>query len=114
MGCSLGREGVSHQGILIAAFGVRGVLPRLVIHGFKRCVEKQEASRLSGKAPMSDIGKILYLVIDLTFSTDGVEGAFTQSVPLILFGNGIGAIPLRPHVLQIGRPGQQANYLKLT
>ncbi len=47
---------------------------------------------------MSDIGKILYLeVIDLTFSIDGVVGAFafTLSVPLILLGNGIGAIVVR-------------------
>jgi hypothetical protein len=47
---------------------------------------------------MSDIGKILYLeVIDLTFSIDGVVGAFafTLAVPLILLGNGIGAIVVR-------------------
>jgi hypothetical protein len=47
---------------------------------------------------MSDIGKILYLeVIDLTFSIDGVVGAFafTLSVPLILLGNGIGAVVVR-------------------
>jgi hypothetical protein len=36
-------------------------------------------------------------VIDLTFSIDGVVGAFafTLSVPLILLGNGIGAIVVR-------------------
>jgi uncharacterized protein len=47
---------------------------------------------------MSDVSKILYLeVIDSTFSIDGVLGAFafTLSVPLILFGNGIGAIIVR-------------------
>ena len=36
-------------------------------------------------------------IIDLTFSIDGVVGAFafTTSVPLILVGNGIGAIVVR-------------------
>lgn len=47
---------------------------------------------------MTDISKILYLeVIDMTFSIDGVLGAFafTLSVPLILLGNGIGAYVVR-------------------
>ena len=47
---------------------------------------------------MSDISKILYLeVIDASFSIDGVLGAFafTLSVPLILIGNGLGAVILR-------------------
>jgi len=40
----------------------------------------------------------MYLeVIDATFSIDGVIGAFafTMSVPLILIGNGIGALVVR-------------------
>ena len=47
---------------------------------------------------MSDIGKIAYLeVLDSTFSIDGVVGAFafTFSIPLILLGNGLGALVLR-------------------
>ena len=43
----------------------------------------------------SDTAKIFYLeVIDATFSIDGVLGAFafTMSVPLILLGNGLGAL----------------------
>ena len=46
----------------------------------------------------SDWSKILYLeAIDTTFSIDGVLGvfAFTLSIPLILIGNGVGAIVLR-------------------
>jgi hypothetical protein len=37
------------------------------------------------------------MVIDATFSMDGVLGAFafTLSVPLILFGNGLGALVVR-------------------
>ena len=69
-----------------------------ITHGFKRYAEEQEARILSGEAHMSDIGKILYLeVIDLTFSIDGVVGAFafTLAVPLILLGNGIGAVVVR-------------------
>ncbi len=81
------------------AFGaVVGSSAFFITHGFKRYAEEQEARLLSGETPMSDIGKILYLeVIDLTFSIDGVVGAFafTLAVPLILLGNGIGAIVLR-------------------
>jgi hypothetical protein len=81
------------------AFGaVVGSTAFFITHGFKRYAEEQEARLLSGEAHMSDIGKILYLeVIDLTFSIDGVVGAFafTLSVPLILLGNGIGAIVVR-------------------
>jgi hypothetical protein len=47
---------------------------------------------------MSDWSKILYLeAIDACFSIDGVLGAFafTLSVPLILIGNGIGAVVVR-------------------
>jgi uncharacterized protein len=81
------------------AFGaVVGSSGFFITHGFKRYAEEQEARILSGEGHMSDIGKILYLeVIDLTFSIDGIVGAFafTLSVPLILVGNGIGAIVVR-------------------
>jgi len=81
------------------AFGaVVGSSAFFITHGFKRYAEEQEARLLSGEAHMSDIGKILYLeVIDLTFSIDGVVGAFafTLAVPLILLGNGIGAVVVR-------------------
>ncbi len=81
------------------AFGaVVGSTAFFITHGFKRYAEEREAQLLSGEGHMSDIGKILYLeLIDLTFSIDGVVGAFafTLSVPLILLGNGIGAIVVR-------------------
>lgn len=81
------------------AFGaVVGSSAFFITHGFKRYAEEQESRLLSGESHMSDIGKILYLeVIDLTFSIDGVVGAFafTLAVPLILLGNGIGAIVVR-------------------
>ncbi len=69
-----------------------------ITHGFKRHAQEQEERMLSGEGQMSDIAKILYLeVIDLTFSIDGVVGAFafTLSVPLILIGNGVGAVVVR-------------------
>jgi uncharacterized protein len=69
-----------------------------ITHGFKRYAEVQEERMLNNRTSMSDIAKILYLeVIDATFSVDGVVGAFafTLSVPLILIGNGIGAIVVR-------------------
>jgi uncharacterized protein len=81
------------------AFGaVVGSSVFFITHGFKRYAEEQETRILSGEGQMSDIGKILYLeVIDLTFSIDGIVGAFafTLAVPLILIGNGIGAIVVR-------------------
>ncbi|MGE5258823.1 MAG: DUF475 domain-containing protein [Hyphomicrobiales bacterium] len=69
-----------------------------ITHGFKRYAESQEERLLYHQTAMSDIAKILYLeVIDSTFSIDGVVGAFafTLSVPLILLGNGIGAVVVR-------------------
>lgn len=67
-------------------------------HGFKEEAEKAELELTSGRNTKSDLAKIIYLeVIDLCFSIDGVVGAFafTMSVPLILLGNGIGAIVVR-------------------
>jgi hypothetical protein len=67
-----------------------------VTSGFKQNAEKQEANLIG--SGLSDISKLLYLeIIDLTFSIDGVLGAFafTLSVPLILVGNGLGAIVVR-------------------
>jgi len=69
-----------------------------VTNGFKENAEDAEAAMKSGASDMSDWAKVLFLeVIDLTFSIDGVVGAFafTTSVPLILIGNGLGAIVVR-------------------
>jgi uncharacterized protein len=81
------------------AFGaVIGSTAFFITHGFKQNAEQQEKQLASGKSKLSDMSKILYLeVIDTTFSIDGVLGAFafTLSVPLILVGNGIGALILR-------------------
>ena len=81
------------------AFGaVMGSTAFFITHGFRKFAEEQEQQVLSGEKHLSDIGKILYLeVLDTTFSIDGIVGAFafTLSVPLILLGNGIGAVVVR-------------------
>ncbi len=64
---------------------------------------------------MTDLSKILYLeIIDMTFSIDGVLGAFafTLSVPLILIGNGIGAFVVRELTLHNIERVKKYIYLK--
>lgn len=81
------------------AFGaVVGSTGFFIIHGFRQYAEKQETKLLDKKNNLSDLSKIAYLeVLDTTFSIDGVIGAFafTFAVPLILVGNGLGALVLR-------------------
>ncbi len=69
-----------------------------ISHGFKENAEKTEKQLARTSGAISDTSKIFYLmVIDATFSLDGVLGAFafTLSVPLILLGNGLGAVVVR-------------------
>jgi hypothetical protein len=57
----------------------------------------------------------MYLeVIDATFSIDGVLGAFafTLSVPLILLGNGLGAIVVRQLTIMNVKTVKKYKYLK--
>jgi len=86
------------RGNPLMAFGiVVGSTAFFITHGFKENAAKMEEELVKGGG-LSDISKILYLeVIDATFSIDGVLGAFafTLSVPLILLGNGLGAIVVR-------------------
>lgn len=81
------------------AFGaVVGSTAFFITHGFKQNAEQREKQLLKNSRGLSDLSKILYLeVIDTTFSIDGVLGAFafTLSVPLIIIGNGLGAVVLR-------------------
>lgn len=81
---------------LMAFSAVLGSTAFFITHGFKQNAEQHEKDLK--KKGMADISKILYLeVIDATFSIDSVLGAFafTLSVPLIILGNGIGAIIVR-------------------
>lgn len=84
---------------------VAGSAVYFVMMGFRLFADKKSAElEREGqnidpkKAHHSDISKLVLLeVIDATFSVDGVVGAFafTMSVPLILIGNGIGALVVR-------------------
>lgn len=83
---------------MLAFSAVVGSTAFFITHGFKENAERGEKALLSSDNKMSDISKILYLeIIDMTFSIDGVLGAFafTLSVPLIILGNGLGAFVLR-------------------
>ncbi|MEQ1505334.1 MAG: DUF475 domain-containing protein [Myxococcota bacterium] len=73
-----------------------GVTAFFVTEGFRKTAEEGE-ERLHGPN-LSAWSKLLYLeVLDASFSIDGVIGAFafTMSVPLILVGNGLGALVVR-------------------
>ncbi len=73
-----------------------------ITHGFKQNAEEQE-KKLLGGGVSSDLSKLFFLeIIDTTFSIDGVLGAFafTLSVPLILLGNGLGALLVRELTLR--------------
>ena len=81
---------------MLAFAAVVGSTTFFIVHGFRNFAEEQEKKLLGGG--MSDVSKIAYLeALDSTFSIDGVIGAFafTFSVPLILLGNGLGALVLR-------------------
>ena len=83
---------------LMALGAVIGSTAFFITHGFKENAEQAEKRMIEGSEGMSDMSKIFYLeVIDATFSIDGVLGAFafTFSIPLILLGNGIGALVVR-------------------
>lgn len=85
-----------HQDPLLQFGAVVGSTAFFIIHGFRNYAEQQEEKMLGGAS--SDFAKIAYLeVLDGSFSIDGVVGAFafTFAIPLILIGNGIGAIVLR-------------------
>lgn len=67
-----------------------------ILYGFRETAEKEEKKLEQGG--VSDLAKLAYLeVLDLSFSIDGIFGAFafTTSIMLILIGNGIGALVVR-------------------
>ncbi len=68
-----------------------------ITHGFKEHAARVELE-LKSQHRLSDISKLMYLeILDATFSVDGVIGAFafTMSVPIIILGNGLGALVVR-------------------
>ena len=83
---------------LMALGAVIGSSAFFISHGFKENAEQAERRIIEGSGAISDVSKIFYLeAIDMSFSIDGVLGAFafTFVIPLILIGNGIGAIVVR-------------------
>jgi hypothetical protein len=106
---------LKHSSVL--AFGaVVGSTVFFITHGFKQQAEESEERLMKGGGnTLSDLSKLFYLeAIDMTFSLDGVLGAFafTLSVPLILIGNSLGAIVVRQLTLGNIERIQQYKYLK--
>ncbi|MCU0653647.1 MAG: DUF475 domain-containing protein [Candidatus Pacebacteria bacterium] len=69
-----------------------------ILYGFREQAEKESEFLKKNKRNLGDLSKLLYLeILDMSFSFDGVLGAFafTTAVPLILIGNGIGALAVR-------------------
>jgi hypothetical protein len=74
-----------------------------ILYGLKQTAEESERNLVEGTKGMSDISKFVYLeVLDMTFSFDGVIGAFafTINLILILIGIGIGAIVVREFTIK--------------
>lgn len=104
-----------HRDIYMAFGAVVGSTVFFVTHGFKQNAERVEQQLLGGQAQLSDVAKLFYLeVIDASFSMDGVLGAFafTLSVPLILAGNGLGAVVLRQLTVSNIERVKRYRYLK--
>ncbi len=83
-------------------------------HGFKEYAAKAE-KELTTKSGLSDISKLLYLeVLDASFSIDGVVGAFafTMSIPVIILGNGLGALVVRQLTIKGTEKIKEYPYLK--
>ncbi len=103
------------QNFMMAFAAVAGSTVFFITHGFKQNAELAEAKLVDGSSKLSDISKIIYLeIIDTTFSIDGVLGAFafTLSVPLIIIGNGIGALVLRQLTVSNIETIKKYRYLK--
>ena len=97
----------------VAVGAVVGSTAFFLTNGFKRNAEEKEKQLVS--RTMSDVSKIIYLeIIDTTFSIDGVLGAFafTLSVPLIILGNGLGAVIVRWVTIRATATVKKYRYLK--
>lgn len=102
-----------HLNEMIAFGAVIGSTAFFIIHGFRQYAEDQEKKLLAGG--MSDLSKIAYLeILDASFSIDGVVGAFafTFAIPLILIGNGLGAIIVRQLTISNIERVRKYKYLK--
>ncbi len=87
------------QSAMLGFAAIVGSTGFFIVHGFKQNAELAEKKMAAGgSGDLSDLSKLFYLeVIDATFSIDGIIGAFafTVAVPLIIIGNGLGAVVVR-------------------
>lgn len=86
---------------ILALAATIGVSAFFITDGFKKNAEEKEKQLMN--PAMGAWSKILYLeVLDASFSIDGVIGAFafTVSVPLIILGNGLGALVVREFTIR--------------
>lgn len=97
----------------LALAGSIGVTAFFITDGFKKNAEEKERQLMDPN--MSAWSKIIYLeVLDISFSIDGVIGAFafTLLVPLIIIGNGIGAFVVREFTVRGVHTIKKFAYLK--
>lgn len=102
------------QDPLMAIGAVIGSSTFFIINGFRQNAEQLEQN-LAHRSNLSDISKLCYLeILDVTFSIDGVLGAFafTLAVPLILIGNGLGALVVRSFTISHIHTIKRYLYLK--
>jgi uncharacterized protein len=86
-----------------------------ILYGFREQAEKESEYLQKNAGNMSGLSKLMYLeVLDASFSFDGVLGAFafTTAVPLILVGNGIGAVIVRQLTIKGADQVAKYRYLK--
>ncbi len=103
-----------HRDPFLAVAASIGATAFFLTHGFKEYAAKAE-KELTTKSGLSDISKLLYLeVLDASFSIDGVVGAFafTMSIPVIILGNGLGALVVRQLTIKGTEKIKEYPYLK--
>lgn len=103
-----------HKNPMLALSAQIGATAFFITDGFRKNAEHAEEQLVQGPN-LSAWSKLLYLeVLDASFSIDGVIGAFafTMSVPLILIGNGIGALVVREVTIRGLDVVQKFAYLK--
>ncbi len=100
-----------HPKIFLGA--IIGFVIFIITNTVKRNADSHRGKLLEKRR--SDVNKIFYLeVLDASFSMDGVLGAFafTLSVPLIILGNGLGALVVRQFTVKNINTIKKYVYLK--
>jgi len=99
----------------IAFYATAGVVLFGITYLIKRTGETSEEKILKRHSKALEPRKLLYLeVIDAVFSIDAIFGAlaFTFSTPLILIGNGVGALVMRQLTVKNIQLVKRYKYLK--